>query len=454
MKRSFSVLLAIALAIGGAAARAQTVVRASGTVANLGDAVSALCNGGQSSADIYAGAGFTGTLTAYTAANTGSVAVPSPGPTASPDFVNAPGGTTYQQTLSTFPGHLHVTLGSSAYVFAAVTTASGGSTTVYITCSAAVSLNGLRGGGGGGNAPSPLPSSPITVSASSPPTIGLNYDTTCFGVVLGKLTNLCTPVPQDTTPPSPGPGITIAPNYPPQISVDQTYSFVWTGPHVFAPSTNVVPIAVHPLPTATAAAPLCPGTVTTGSAPAGAFCDGPFGLPIIIGKTCPAAAWNDGVSCGSSNLSFVKNSGTGNDVLCSINAAAAGALNVGVGCGSVSLQQNTTVGGTLQAEASGNSTKSYVPPIFTAAGAAVNSNFHGSLFSCTFSSSTTCTITAWTGAAVFTAGGDIEGCTINSTGSTSPAASFSFYNPTTTQITILASASQTSTVVQGVCWGF
>jgi len=110
-----------------------------GTVTNTNDAVGLYCPQGQTTAEVAVNAGVTGTITVFTATNIGTASSPSPGPTGSPLWSRTAGGTTYVTTLTSFPSRLFVSLGSSPYIYAVLTTAGGGSSTIYITCSASVS---------------------------------------------------------------------------------------------------------------------------------------------------------------------------------------------------------------------------------------------------------------------------------------------------------------------------
>ncbi|MDE2097369.1 MAG: hypothetical protein KGL39_09010 [Patescibacteria group bacterium] len=137
MKRSLVLwLLAALVAVPLIAYGDPPVNSASGTLTALGDTVSLYCGSGQSSADVYVSAGtLSGVVTVYTAANIGTSVAPLPGATGAPNYATSTGTS---NTLSSFPGHVWVTLGSSPYVYAVLTTATSGSATAYIRCSGAV----------------------------------------------------------------------------------------------------------------------------------------------------------------------------------------------------------------------------------------------------------------------------------------------------------------------------
>jgi hypothetical protein len=129
-----------------------------------GSCVVVHCPQGQSSAVIYvpAGSSLSGTVTPYVAPDVNGVA----GVYGAPLWVTTPGGTTNVSSLSSFPGTLYVTLGSSQWVEAVLTTASSGNATTTITCSSAVAR--AAGGGVGPSGPPGPTGSPGATGSPGP----------------------------------------------------------------------------------------------------------------------------------------------------------------------------------------------------------------------------------------------------------------------------------------------
>lgn len=124
---------------------------------STGSCVVIRCPAGQSTAQVYVAAGtLSGVVTVYTASDVAGV----PGTYGTPPWSAAPGGTSSTTSLNSFPGSLTVTLGSTQWVEAVLTTATSGNATATITCSAAVAVQHGSGGGGGGGTVTEVDSGP------------------------------------------------------------------------------------------------------------------------------------------------------------------------------------------------------------------------------------------------------------------------------------------------------
>lgn len=170
MKRKVPALLfGILLAIGGytASAQVQQPHSITGSVTNHNDAVTLLCNGGESSALVYVSSGLTGTpgITVQVAPNIGTPYAPIAGTYQAPAYSFIPQASAASNTISASPGALYVVLASAQYVRAQYTTATSGTASVTITCSQSVATTS----GAGGATPMPGSSGYLALYPSSSP---------------------------------------------------------------------------------------------------------------------------------------------------------------------------------------------------------------------------------------------------------------------------------------------
>lgn len=114
---------------------------------------------------------------------------------------------------------------------------------------------------------------------------------------------------------------------------------------------------------------------------------------------------------------------------------------------------NTAVCGTIKAAAQANSstTTSYVPPVYTSAGAVVASTYHGVQGTCTFSTST-CTPSAFTNGAVFASTTSIDGCSWK-LNAVATAVAIDVEQTSATQIVFNSLSTLNGDVLTFVCWG-
>lgn len=311
--------------------------------------------------------------------------------------------------------------------------------------------------------PTPLvtgsPGVAVTISPGPPIqyTVSMNNGP-CLGIVAGQEAYTCpTPGPQATPSPTPTFGALITGLFPYTIGLDQSISPTWTGNHIFAPTTTNAQAAVAIEPSPSALPSICPGSVNNTATPppvSDGLCIGPITGGTAAGTTVSAAVigkqvgtqWGGTTTSNSGLLTFVSNNGT-QDFTTSFYRTGAGTFHM-VGSGTYSLDNGAlNVGGQLQAESKSNSTttQSYVPPVFTVAGAAVTATYHGAEFTCVFLSGTTCTSTAWTNASVFVT---VDGCTWLTGGSVNAWVT----TVSTTQVSMTAASSNSQTA-KGVCWG-